>query len=182
MKIKMEGTPEEIAAFLARVSNTDGITVTMSTGITKRGENHKWGSALAWLDVDPVQGTIAEYGIYQRANKKAGKGQRQAIRGYVYLVPAYGEGGIIGYKIGKTTNPESRRKTFGVKFNFDVGFLALIASADYSLTETKLHQQFAAKRRGNSEWFDLDADDIEFIKGMMTPAEEKLLKKLNRQK
>ena len=42
IKFKIEGTPEEIAAYIAHVSKANGITSFKSTDITKYAESDKW--------------------------------------------------------------------------------------------------------------------------------------------
>jgi hypothetical protein len=177
IKLKIEGPPEEIAAFISHVSKTDGINLNKSTEITKRAESHKWGSALAWAEVQPVQGLSADYSIYESKRGSKTKGRPKA--GYVYLLPAYGDGGIVGYKIGKTTSPYSRRKSFGNKLYFQIEFIALVATDNHTALETTLHRHFASKRQGKSEFFNLDAADIAYIQNLMTAEDKAFLLKVN---
>jgi hypothetical protein len=183
IKFKIEGSPEEIAAFIAHVSKANGITSFKSTEITKRDETHKWGSCLAWAELQPIEGLAADYSIYKRGGSAFTNGEQLSKRkvkaGYVYLLPAYGENGLLGHKIGKTLTPYSRRKTFGNKLYFKIEFTALIASDDYTALETKLHRHFASKRQGRSEFFDLGTADIAYLQAMMTKADKALLLKVN---
>lgn len=81
--------------------------------------------------------------------------------GYVYLLKsASGE-----YKIGHTTNPEHRFKTFDVKLPFKVSFEHLILCEDRRALESELHLKFKTKRI-NGEWFALTDADIEYIKSL----------------
>jgi hypothetical protein len=178
LKIKIEGPPDEIAAYLARVSKADGIKSTRSTEITKRDESHQWGSCLAWAEVDAA-GFKADYSIYQRA-ERGKKGKRgQAKVGYVYVLPAYDKAGLIGHKIGKTLTPYSRRKSFGNKLYFSIEFIALVRSDDYTALETTLHRHFKTKRQSNSEFFNLLPEDIVYIQAMMSDEDNALLLQVN---
>lgn len=90
------------------------------------------------------------------------KRQRQAARdGYVYLIQSPSG----HYKIGRTSDPKDRMKTFNVKLPFEVEFICVIPTEDMYFLEKQLHRQFAAKRV-NGEWFALSADDVEYIKGL----------------
>lgn len=179
IKLKIEGTPEEIAAFLAHVEETDGLKQKWSTEITKRAESHQWGSALAAYDVEPIEGLQAEYSIYQRGKKGQDKPKSQARPGWVYVLPAYGPSGCVGFKIGKTLTPYSRRKTFGNKFYFEIAFVALISTANHTALETKLHQHYASKRMGRSEFFNLTEQDILDLQDMMSEEDKALMAKVN---
>lgn len=174
LKLRVQGEPKEIASFFALLEDADGILVEYTSGISKRAEHHKWGSAIAGVHADSSGYNNAEYTIYER-----GKAKGQPQKGYVYLLPAYGEKGVIGYKIGKTTNPFSRRKTFSVKLNFEVNFVALISTDDHSKLETELHRRFRDLRLGSSEFFTLTDADVSQILEMMTLADKKLLFEVN---
>jgi hypothetical protein len=80
-------------------------------------------------------------------------------KGYVYLVKA--ETGH--YKIGHTTDPDNRMKTFNVKLPFHVEYEHLIKCDDRLDAERRLHQKFADKRV-NGEWFALTDKDVAQIK------------------
>lgn len=82
-------------------------------------------------------------------------------KGYVYLVKS-----VSGhYKIGRTVDPQSRAKTFGVKLPFEVEFQCLIETDDYEALELELHDRFEAQRV-NGEWFNLSAEDVDYIKSL----------------
>lgn len=69
------------------------------------------------------------------------------------------------YKIGLTTDPDKRMNTFSVKLPYKVKFVCLIETEQMHKVEKMLHQRFANKRI-NGEWFALDAEDVEYIKGL----------------
>lgn len=81
--------------------------------------------------------------------------------GYVYLI----QSPTGKHKIGRTVNPADRMKTFTVKLPFEVAYVCVIATEDMYALERTLHRKFK-NQRVNGEWFDLSADDIEYIKGL----------------
>ena len=78
--------------------------------------------------------------------------------GYVYLI-----GSDYGYKIGKTVNIKSRTRLFEVKLPFPIRLINYSWFDNYSKAERDQHERFAQKRQ-EGEWFDLNAEDIEYIK------------------
>lgn len=106
-----------------------------------------------------VDGAIA---LLERRKLKARiEASRKPNNGFVYLIRA--NNGI--YKIGRTRVPDNRIKTFEVKLPFEVEYEALIPTDDMHALEKQLHRRFAAKR-GNGEWFALDAEDVAYIKSL----------------
>jgi hypothetical protein len=81
--------------------------------------------------------------------------------GFVYLVRA--ESGH--YKIGRTRDPQNRIKTFSVQLPFRVEFEHVIKSDDMCALEEQLHERYANKRL-DGEWFNLSADDVDYIKSL----------------
>jgi hypothetical protein len=174
LKITVKGEPNEIAAFFAHMEEADGLQVEYHSAISKRAATHKWGSAIAGIHAALLEGFEADVSIWNREKKRG-----QAQKGYVYLLPAYGAEGILGYKIGKTIKPQSRKSTFGVKLGFRVKFLALISTDDHSALETELHRLYATQRQGHSEFFALRSVDVDDIIRLMSPEDKKLLKEVN---
>ena len=79
----------------------------------------------------------------------------QVRTGYIYFLKSNLLG---GYKIGITTSPASRFKALAVGTKAKlIGYWKLDA---YRELEKQLHKEYAAKRVPQSEWFDLDADEI----------------------
>ena len=85
---------------------------------------------------------------------------QQSQIGYVYLLAG---GGYC--KIGCSRNAEKRRGQISPKLPFKVEPICTIVSGDMYGLETELHRRFADKRT-NGEWFELDPEDIEYIKGL----------------
>lgn len=180
LKITVQGEPEEIASFFATVDKCECMSLTYQSDITKRASHHKWGSARAGISVNMVASAKPDVKIYERRKSKQAN-RKAPTKGYVYLMPYYDERGMLGYKIGKTTNPKSRKRTFSVKMAFQVRFIALISTDDYTALEVLLHTRYRNQRRGNSEWFTLTNDDRDEIIQMMSPDDIKLLGQLNGQ-
>jgi hypothetical protein len=78
--------------------------------------------------------------------------------GYVYLIRS----STGFYKIGRTKDPHSRRRTFDVKLPFEIEFVHLVACHDAVAAELALHRRFASRRAGG-EWFSLTDDDVAYI-------------------
>jgi hypothetical protein len=98
---------------------------------------------------------------YPPSAKASKPNRKQSRAGFVYLLKS--ETGH--YKIGRTIDPKSRSKTFGIQLPFAVEFLAVIPADDMISLESELHRRFDEKRL-SGEWFNLSDDDIEYIKGL----------------
>lgn len=100
--------------------------------------------------------TILQAELRRRANLPAPRNP-----GYVYLL----QSPTSAYKIGRTRDPNNRMRTFGVQLPFEVDFICVIKTGDMYELERRLHERYADKRiRG--EWFALDSEDVEYIKGL----------------
>jgi hypothetical protein len=123
--------------------------------------DHYFGVAATLLEsATKLQAQIASWDNYRR-NMERRKQPRAARPGYVYLL----QSPTGAYKIGCTSDPDNRAKTFGVKLPFEVDFIALLQTSDMPSLESRLHRQFKEKRV-NGEWFALDPADVEYIKGL----------------
>jgi len=80
--------------------------------------------------------------------------------GYVYLV---GNSEQPYFKIGMSVNPDSRVCHFEPKLPFPVSIIHTTWTVDRYKGEAYLHRRFEEKR-SNGEWFELDQDDISWIK------------------
>jgi hypothetical protein len=102
-----------------------------------------------------------------RRAKKIEKEQRKQERvqtngtGYVYLI----QSPTGAYKIGRTKDPNDRMATFSVKLPFEVEYVCVIQTPDMYSLETDLHNRYA-KQRVNGEWFQLNPEDVQYIKGL----------------
>jgi hypothetical protein len=163
IKLMIQGTPEDIDRFGAILKGA-GVEFVYVSSTRKPTAVAKWGSQKAGInlpDVDVTDYPSGKVEIFERKRRGTGTSKRSKA-GYVYLMPTpHG-----AYKIGKTTNPNSRRKTFSTKYPFPVEFIHLIKTSDCHALEKELHQRFSERRKGRSEFFDLTGDDVESIKSM----------------
>lgn len=83
--------------------------------------------------------------------------------GYIYLVKAIEP--QTHYKIGRSQNPQKRIESMGVKLPYPIEVICLIETENMFELEKQLHQHFDSKRV-NGEWFKLDEEDIDYIKGV----------------
>lgn len=173
IRVMVTGEPEEIAAFFATVDKCECMTLTYQSDISKRASHHKTGSARAAISVDFVKSAKVDVVIYERRKRKSDK-RNAPTKGFVYVMPAYDVNGQTGYKIGKTVNPKSRKKTFSVKMPYKVDFIGLFETDDYTKLEVSLHTEFREKRI-NGEFFALNDDDLRKLLGRMTPSDIKKL-------
>lgn len=79
--------------------------------------------------------------------------------GFVYLLHS----SIGYYKIGRSISPEVRVKAFSVEMPFEIKLECLVESKDMHELELYFHRHFKDKRV-KGEWFQLDAQDVEYIK------------------
>ncbi len=80
--------------------------------------------------------------------------------GYVYFVQEHMNG---TFKIGKTKHIEKRMNVFGVKLPFKNELIYLIKTGNHHQTEVAFHNHFSHKRL-EGEWFQLNQDDVVWIK------------------
>lgn len=81
--------------------------------------------------------------------------------GFIYLLrSASGH-----WKIGFSSNPKDRIKTFSIRLPFEVSYEHLIPTSHMIDAEMALHSQFAPKRI-DGEWFALDDADVAYIKSI----------------
>lgn len=83
--------------------------------------------------------------------------------GYVYVIRDIDVTGFC--KIGRSVNPPDRIGDFFVKLPFSIRVECVIETDDCYELEAALHTHYSAKHiRG--EWFNLEANDIEYIKSL----------------
>ena len=87
--------------------------------------------------------------------------------GFVYLLRS-----AKGYhKIGRAVDVQSRVRGLQREFPVEIKLVHFFACEDAVLEEGNLHDRFAKKRLGDTEWFRLDSDDVAAICGMVGAAE-----------
>lgn len=96
--------------------------------------------------------------IKAKHQKQKKKEIREQEQGTVYLLKS-----DYGYKIGKSSNLDGRLKNFGIKLPFEWECIFSRVHINYHTVEKNLHKHFRSKNI-NGEWFNLNEDDIEFIK------------------
>lgn len=125
-----------------------------------------------WWDLNEIQSGLATsiQAIYNDASNVlfpkpvAIKGRKPPTNeGYVYLIKA--PNGL--YKIGYTSNPQDRMRTFENKLPFKVRYHCLIKTDEMRQLEKSLHQYFA-QRLIDGEWFKLTAMDVQLMDGLAT--------------
>ena len=87
----------------------------------------------------------------------------QPSPGYIYLIRADLPNDYRPYKIGYSKDVSNRMATFNVKLPFRFDLVYTLKTENMRRVEKLLHRQFQSKRV-NGEWFDLSADDVEWIK------------------
>lgn len=91
---------------------------------------------------------------------KCPKKNRPQYPGYIYVL----QGGDY-YKIGSTTKLDDRVTRLSTLMPFSINLICAIATEDMFALETMLHNSFANKRT-NGEWFRLEPEDIEYMRGL----------------
>jgi hypothetical protein len=80
---------------------------------------------------------------------------------YVYVIRDIDVTGY--YKIGKTTNVARRFNEFKLTLPFQIGIVLVLDCQDERVLELQLHRHFRDKHV-KGEWFDLDDDDLDYIR------------------
>ncbi len=155
---KYRDTPDNIATLVEALRRSPLVKSVKVGDLLKYGEDNK--TATTWITVEFTQTikSTAPIGLFTPRRKRTTNGKR-ATDGYVYLLES-----VDGsYKIGKTINPKSRKKTFGVKLPMKTDFKHVIHTDNMHMLEKELHLIFKAKRLRGSEFFALTSQDVEFI-------------------
>lgn len=165
IKLKASGTPEELAALDKLLREMSGFATNIRN--LQIDEMFAWGNSsyanqYIRFEMSSVEAAPHVERRESRKRTKRGSGEKRDPSGYVYLLQAP-DG---SYKIGETTNPKSRKRTFDVRLPFPVQMIHTIKCADRKKLEKELHQRYAAKRLRGSEFFALSADDVAVICAM----------------
>jgi len=113
--------------------------------------------AVRRLEADAREMALLQDPAY-RSSPKVEKHTRQKKPGHVYVIRSDAE-----YKIGQTTNLESRLRAFARELPGTVEVIKVIATPDPRQLETQLHDTYADKRLVG-EWFALDPTDVDAIR------------------
>jgi len=95
---------------------------------------------------------------YSKPKTKNDKSKNTNSSGYVYLIA-----GRDYYKIGQTMYLEKRVKSISRTLPFDVTIVHKIKTNNRFKLEKEMHNEFSNKNV-KGEWFDLNDNDIEYIK------------------
>lgn len=128
------------------------------------------------IQENPLYPYLSEWYLRQLAIAKAAYTKRcagyikaqklEAMRsspryGFIYLLES-----TVGYwKIGRSAVPVQRIGKLGVQLPFEIDVEALIETADMYELESGLHKKYE-KKRVRGEWFNLDTEDIAYIKSL----------------
>lgn len=99
----------------------------------------------------------------------------RSTRGIVYVLKC----GVL-YKIGMTRNLTRRLRGLRTALASPVELLYTLEVLNARLVERYLHKLFAAQRK-QGEWFELRADDVEFLRAISTAKRVPLLKKSSKE-
>lgn len=83
--------------------------------------------------------------------------------------------GTSNYKIGYSTNYEARRNIFNVKLPFNVEEVLVYKTIHYKSLEAKLHEFFKDKRLNNSEFFELNEEELDGLLVLIKKIEVELI-------
>jgi hypothetical protein len=86
-------------------------------------------------------------------------GPNEKVKGYVYMLRS-----SRSYKIGKSTDPSRRYREVRLELPDETHQVHTIPTDDPTGIEAYWHQRFAAKRIRNTEFFTLDANDVQAFK------------------
>lgn len=95
--------------------------------------------------------------------KSRDRGEKARV-GFVYVLKQVNG---THYKIGRTSSPNDRMRTFKLKLPFPVEFKILIKCDDMYALERDFHKHFASKRV-SGEWFTLDKEDLKYIRSFVS--------------
>lgn len=96
--------------------------------------------------------------IHQASTATEEQKQPTKHKGYIYLLSGGGY-----HKIGKTIDLDKRLSQIYPKLPFEVELIHWIETDDIDGFEESLHERFADKRT-NGEWFELNQEDIDYLK------------------
>jgi hypothetical protein len=86
-------------------------------------------------------------------------GSNEKVKGYVYMLRSGRR-----YKIGKSTDPSRRYREVRLELPDETHQVHTIPTDDPAGIEAYWHQRFAEKRVRNTEFFSLDANDVQAFK------------------
>jgi hypothetical protein len=128
IKLSTRTSPEVLATLLKILRESSKVASLEATSLSKVDLSHKTGSALIFVKFNELEtGEDIEIKLWQPRSGKTSSKTNRDTAGYVYLVKNVH---AQEYKIGKTTNPKSRKRTFDLKLPFRVELLHTIYTDD----------------------------------------------------
>jgi hypothetical protein len=148
LKFTAKGSVGELMALFNLLSESEVVN-TVETHSLHRNRDMVTGVQTFELSVKPARS-------FRRTYKP------RQTEGYVYLLET-SEPGI--FKIGRSSDPVNRRKTFNVKLPFMVDYCHVFYSENMYRDERLLKERFErqGKRLNTSEFFRLTESDVEYI-------------------
>jgi hypothetical protein len=119
---------------------------------------------------DSIKEDVIDFGC-QLFNLRPGGFERP---GFVYILKS--DKGF--YKIGRSSEPMNRIKTFNVRLPMHVSYEVLIKTSDMNKLESHFHTQYAHKREAG-EWFRLNRNDLFWLRNFPGALKAEELKKYN---
>jgi hypothetical protein len=167
---------EEALAQLVKFVRQLGAIPTSRERIVKHHQDPSFPSERVWKRLGPKARLLSRLAGYARSHAghddvlalcsghpllgvAAASTSSTPVFGSVYLLKGPGS----RYKIGRTNAFGKRRRELSIQLPFDTRKVHVIETDDPPGVEAYWHQRFSAKRI-NSEWFELDADDIAAFK------------------
>lgn len=167
---------EEALAQLVKLVRQLGSIPTSRERVVKHHQDPDFPSERVWKRLGPKARLISRLAAYSRRHEghedvlalcskssdlgvAVSKAASAPVFGSVYLLKGPGS----RYKIGRTNAFGRRRRELSIQLPFDTRKVHVIGTDDPSGVEAYWHQRFSAKRI-NSEWFELDGDDVAAFK------------------
>jgi hypothetical protein len=167
---------EEALAQLVQLVRQLGAIPTSRERIVKHHQDPRFPSERVWKRLGPKARLLSRLAGYARSHAglddvlalcsahpllgvAAASASSTPVFGSVYLLKGPGS----RYKIGRTNAFGRRRRELSIQLPFDTRKVHVIETDDPPGVEAYWHQRFGAKRI-NSEWFELDGDDVAAFK------------------
>ena len=127
--------------------------------LRKSGELAKLIVALGTTDEQFAKAALIAKPYVTSESEASELGKNESVKGYVYLLRSGRR-----YKIGKSNDPSRRFREVRLELPDETHQVHTIPTDDPTGIEAYWHQRFAAKRVRNTEFFELDANDVQAFK------------------
>ena len=158
--IEREGRwPTEDALRRERKKNNSFPSLGVISPLRRSGELAKLIVALGATDEQFAKASLIAKAYDTTETDAEELGPNEKVKGYVYLLRSGRR-----YKIGKSADPSRRYREVRLELPEETHQVHTIPTDDPTGIETYWHQRFAAKRIRNTEFFELDATDVQAFK------------------